>query len=192
MERTGATGRPGEYFSLNPRVDDIPERFAYDAQGVKVLRMGRLKRGGAGCLCPENAFIMALMSHLVFQNDQDVVLDMEAGVEHLGRGTAQGVDALIVVVEPGQKSIQTAFEVRRLAGDLALHRIGVVINKFRSSEELQSIESRVHPLPVIGRIPFDEGIAACDLRGECPYIGSEQQRQCADEILSNVSGLIQR
>lgn len=191
MERTGATGRPGEYFSLNPRVDDIPERYALEADGVKVLRMGRLKRGGAGCLCPENAFIMALMSHLVFQDSQDVVLDMEAGVEHLGRGTAQGVDALLVVVEPGQRSIQTAFEVRRLATDIAIRRLGVVVNKFRTPEELQSIERQLEPLPVLGRIPFDEAIAASDLRGECPYNGSHKQRQYVDEILSNVSKLIQ-
>ena len=110
---SGASDAPGQLFSLNPRVADIPERYAVDAGGVKLLRMGRLKKGGAGCLCPENAFVRSLLSHLVFQTGQMVILDMEAGVEHLGRGTARGVDAMLVVVEPGLRSIQTAFSVKK-------------------------------------------------------------------------------
>jgi len=186
-KRTGASGQPGQYFSLNPKVDDIPEKYAASVDGVKLLRMGRLKKGGAGCLCPENAFVRALMSHLVFQQRQAVILDMEAGIEHLGRGTAQGVDALLVVVEPGRRSIQTAHLVKRLAGDLGIRTVAVVINKYRSQEELQQVEQQVSPLPVVGRIPYDEAVAASDLQGACPYTGSERQRGWIVELLSGIS-----
>jgi len=186
MERAGASGAPGQLFSLNPKVDDIPERYAVDAGGVKLLRMGRLKKGGAGCLCPENAFVRSLLSHLVFQTGQVVILDMEAGVEHLGRGTARGVDAMLVVVEPGLRSIRTAFSVKKLAADLGIRNIGVVINKYRNEEELERIEKQVAPLPIVGGIPYDEAIAASDLRGVCPYDGSPEQRRWVEQILSRI------
>ena len=186
MERTGATGAPGQLFSLNPKVDDIPERYAVEAGGVKLLRMGRLKKGGAGCLCPENAFVGALMSHLVWQADQVVILDMEAGVEHLGRGTARGVDMMLVVVEPGLRSVQTAFLVQKFAADIGIRNLGVVINKYRTKKELEQIQERISPLPVIGRIPYDQTIAASDLEGICPYNGSREQRQWVEDVLSHI------
>jgi len=119
-ERTGARGGGGEFFTLNPRVDDIPERYAVDADGVKLLRMGRLAQGGGGCFCPENAFLKNLLAYLFFSDDQTVILDMEAGVEHLGRGTAQGVDRMLVVVEPGRRSIATARTIKQYAADIGL------------------------------------------------------------------------
>ena len=186
MERTGASGAPGQLFSLNPKVDDIPERYAVDAGGVKLLRMGRLKKGGAGCFCPENAFLRSLLSHLVFQTGQVVILDMEAGVEHLGRGTARGVDAMLVVVEPGRRSIQTAFSVKKHAADIGIRNLGAVINKYRTEEELERIEEQISPLPVMGRIPYDETIAASDLQGTCPYTGSPEQRRWVEQILSRI------
>lgn len=186
-ERTGASGGPGQLFSLNPKVDDIPERYAVQVGGVKLLRMGRLKKGGAGCFCPENAFVRSLLSHLVFQPDQVLILDMEAGIEHLGRGTARGVDMMLVVVEPGQRSIQTAFSVQECAADIGIDELGVVINKYRSEKEAERIQAQVSPLRVIGKIPFDETIAASDLEGVCPYTGSEQQRRWVEQMLSCVT-----
>ena len=187
QERTGATGAPGQLFSLNPKVDDIPERYSVEADGVKLLRMGALKKGGAGCFCPENAFLRSLLSHLVLGTDQVVILDMEAGIEHLGRGTAVGMDMMLIVVEPGLRSVQTAFLVRRAAADIGVHRLGVVVNKYRTDRELEQIQEHCSPLPVVGKIPYDETIAASDLAGVCPYTGSDQQRRWVAEMLSQIA-----
>jgi len=87
-ERTGAKpGTMGGFFTLNPRVDDIPDRFSVVHRGIRLLQMGGLKKGGSGCLCPENALLKSLMAHLLLDRSEVVILDMEAGVEHLGRGT---------------------------------------------------------------------------------------------------------
>jgi CO dehydrogenase maturation factor len=186
-ERTGVKNGGGQFFSLTPKVDDIPERYSVEVGGIKLLRMGALKKGGSGCLCPENAFIRSLLAHLVFQRDQVVILDMQAGIEHLGRGTARGVDMMLVVVEPGRRSIQTAFAVKGLAADIGIEKLGVVINKYNSLDELAAIEKAVSPLPVVGRIPYDEAVSASDLKGVCPYEGTPQQRQWVQDILANIA-----
>ncbi|MHC5034586.1 MAG: ATP-binding protein [Planctomycetota bacterium] len=185
-ERTGAKGSGGEFFSLNPRVDDVPERYSVAADGIKLLRMGRLAKGGAGCFCPENAFLKNLLAHLFFQEDAVVVLDMEAGVEHLGRGTAQGVDKMLVVVEPGQRSIQTAHTIRQYAADIGIEDIGIIVNKFRSDDELQAIERQLGGLTVVGRIPYNDAIAAADLAGRCPYLGTEAQKSAIGDLLEAI------
>lgn len=186
-ERTGAKGSGGEFFTLNPKVDDIPERYAVDVGGVKLLRMGRLAKGGGGCFCPENAFLKNLLAYLFFSDDQTVILDMEAGVEHLGRGTAQGVDRMLVVVEPGRRSIQTALTIKQYAADIGVNDVGVIINKYRSEDELRSIESELTGLPVVGRIPYDEFIAGADLKGVCPYRGTEDQKRLVQELLRGLA-----
>ena len=185
-ERTGASGASGQLFCLNPKVDDIPERCAVEADGVKVLRMGGFKKGGTGCFCPENAFLRSLLSHLVLRAGQVVILDMEAGIEHLGRGTARGMDMMLVVVEPGRRSVQTAFFVKRAAADIGITSLGVVVNKYKTDQELAEIQQHVSPLPVVGTIPYDEAIAASDLKGVCPYTGSEAQRRWMDDMLSRI------
>ena len=104
-ERTGAKpGSGAPFFKLNPRVDDIPERFSVKIDGIRLLIMGTVKSGGGGCMCPESALLKSLMSHLLFRESDVVIMDMDAGVEHIGRGTAQAVDILIIVVEPGRRS----------------------------------------------------------------------------------------
>jgi CO dehydrogenase maturation factor len=185
-ERTGVKSSGG-FFSLTPKVDDIPARYAVDAGGVKLIRMGRLKKGGTGCMCPENAFVRSLLAHLVFEKDSVLILDMEAGVEHLGRGTAQGVDMMLVVVEPGKRSIQTALAVRNLAADIGIKRVGVVINKYRSRDEMEAIAKQLGPLPIVGRLPYDENIASSDLDGVCAYRGTAEHRRWADEILEGIA-----
>lgn len=188
-ERTGSGG-PGQYFSLNPRVDDIPERFSVEANGVKLLRMGRLKKGGGGCMCPENAFVRSLMSHLVFQQDQAIVLDMEAGVEHLGRGTAQGVDVMLVVVTPGRRSIQTARQIRDLAAQIGVQHVAAVINRYMPEQDLDLVEQQLDGIPVVGKIPYDEQIAAADIERTCPYTGSAKQSEWIGSLLASISSLI--
>lgn len=157
---------------------------------MKLLRMGRLKKGGGGCMCPENAFVRSLMNHMVFQQGQDVLMDMEAGVEHLGRGTARGVDMMLAVVNPGQKSIQTAHNIRELAGEIGVDNLAVIINRYHSDREVDAVRESLRNLPVIGTFPHDENIAAADIKGECPYTGSAGQANWAGDIMKNVTQIL--
>ncbi len=112
-ERTATSeGTFNKMFKLNPKVDDIPEKYCKEHNGVGLLTLGTVDTGGTGCVCPEHVLLKRLCSHLILQSNDVVVMDMEAGIEHLGRGTAQGVDAFIVVVEPGERSLQTYRKVK--------------------------------------------------------------------------------
>src|SRR5512139_677592 len=143
-ERTGAQpGTIGGWFKLNPKVDDIPENFSITHRGVRLLRLGTVRGGGAGCLCPENALLKALVTHLLLRGGQTLILDMEAGVEHLGRGTAGSVDAFIIVVEPGLRSLGTAEQIRYLASEIGIKRIFVVANKTRGLEDEEFVRQHV-------------------------------------------------
>jgi CO dehydrogenase maturation factor len=165
-ERTGARkGEFGGYFKMNPRVDDIPERFSVDAEGVRLVVMGSVDAGGSGCVCPESVLLKALVTHLLLRSDQFVVLDMEAGVEHLGRGTAQAVDALVVVIEPGQRSMQTARTIQRLARDLGITRLLVVANKVHSDEEAGALERTLDDMEFLGVLPYSEAVQRAELEG---------------------------
>ncbi|MFH1625420.1 MAG: AAA family ATPase, partial [Pseudomonadota bacterium] len=124
-ERTGVKpGTSGGFFTLNPKVDDIPEKYWVEQDGVRLMIMGTVKKGGGGCVCPESVLVRALISHLLLARDEVVIIDMEAGVEHLGRATAKAVDMLTVVVEPGKRSIETAFRIRTLAKDIGIEKVG--------------------------------------------------------------------
>ncbi len=163
-ERTGA--RPGQsapFFKLNPRVDDIPENYSAKLNGIKLMVMGRVKRGGTGCYCPEGALLQALLSHLILQRNEVVILDMAAGIEHLTRGTARAVDKLIVVVEPGHRSIETARTIRKLAQDLGVNNIAAVGNKIKNTPEKDFITSSLPEFEFLGFIPYDPAIIAADL-----------------------------
>jgi CO dehydrogenase maturation factor len=164
-ERTGAEpGTPGGFFSLNPRVDDIPDRFSVSHQGIRFLRLGTVESGGSGCICPESALLRALVTHLLLYNEEMLILDMEAGVEHLGRATAQAVDAFIVVVEPGQRSLQTAARVEQLAGDIGITRVYAVGNKVRGESDRAFIREN-SPVPVLGYLSANPELTEADLHG---------------------------
>lgn len=169
-ERTGAKkGEIGGFFKLNPRVDDIPERFAVSADGIRILSMGTVSGGGTGCLCPENALLRSLVTHLLLRRDEVLVLDMEAGVEHLGRGTASAVDAFIVVVEPGRRSLQTARSIYDLAGDLGIERVYVVGNKVMSEADEAFIAEQLPDFEVLGFLPADPQAIEADRTGEAVF-----------------------
>ena len=143
LERTEAKDQgAGLMFKLNPAVDDLPERFAVDARGVRLLVLGTVELGGKGCMCPEGTVLKALMQHLLLRLPDDVILDMEAGLEHLGRASARGVDAMIAVVEPGMRSVQTATRSQRLAADIGIRRTFVVANKIRDRARESRCSSR--------------------------------------------------
>jgi CO dehydrogenase maturation factor len=170
QERTGAKpGNFGTFFKLNPKVDDIPEQFSIRKDGIQLLVMGTVKKGGSGCLCPEGALLKSLMSHLVLGRSEVVIMDMDAGVENLGRGTAKGVDAFIIVVEPGQRSFQTARAIRDLAKDLGVKRCYIVGSKTRDDGERQFIIDNLHDFKVLGFVNYHSEIAEADRLGKSAF-----------------------
>ena len=171
-ERTGtdnSAGNMGKFFKLNPRVDDIPDRFSLEKNGVKLLSMGNVEKGGGGCVCPESVMLKQLISHLVIARDEVVIMDMEAGLEHLGRGTAGMMDRFIVVTEPGERSIQTFEKLKPLAAELGIKKINVAANKLRGPEDEDFIKSRISEDELLGFIHYSEECAIADRKGTSPF-----------------------
>jgi CO dehydrogenase maturation factor len=169
-ERTGAKpGTVGGFFTINPRVDDIPERFSVEQRGVRLLEMGAVDIGGSGCICPESAMLKTLFTHLLFRKDDILLLDMYAGVEHLGRATVDFVDAMLVVVEPTRRSLGTAAQIKRLAADIGLTRLWLVGNKIRNAEEAAFLRTETPELPVLGFLPADLAVQEADRLGVAVY-----------------------
>ncbi len=174
-ERTGAKpGKAGSFFKLNPKVDDLPEKYSLKYNGIRLMVMGRIKQGGTGCYCPENALLQALITHLLLGRDEVVILDMEAGVEHLGRATAKAVDKLIVVVEPGRRSIETAQRIDKLAKEIGLPNIAIVANKVRSQADREFLTSNLPGFEFLGFIPYDQAIVDADLTNRSVLDSSER------------------
>lgn len=167
-ERTGAT-KDNLFYKLNPQVSDIPDTYAKEVNGVKLLVMGTVETGGSGCVCPEHVMLKAVLSALSFRRDDVVIMDMEAGLEHLGRGTASVMDQFIVVVEPGARSIQTYQKVRQLAADIGVHQVRVVGNKIRGDADRQFIESRIPAEDILGFISYNAEVIDADRNGLSPY-----------------------
>ena len=169
-ERTESKpGSMGGYFKLNPKVDDLPEKYFLEKEGVRLMVMGTVQKGGGGCVCPENVLVRTLVTHLLLRKGEVVILDMEAGIEHLGRATAQAVDKLIVVVEPGQRSLEVARRIHRLAGDIGLKNIGLVGNKVRGERDEEFLRSHMAAFPFLGFVPYDPRIVEADLAGKPSY-----------------------
>lgn len=182
-ERTGAKpGTMGGFFTLNPKVDDIPDRFSATHRAIRLLQMGGVKKGGGGCLCPENALLKSLMAHLLLERSEVVILDMEAGVEHLGRGTAKAVDAFLIVVEPGRRSLQTARLIRDLAFDLGVPRLYLVGNKVRHEEDRGFIDRNSPGLPLLGCLSADPKVIEADLNGMAVFDAAPQVVEEARDI----------
>ena len=182
-KRTGARpGQMGGFFSLNPRVDDIPDRFSAAHRGIRLLVLGTVQRGGAGCICPESALLKNLVRHLFVGHSEAIIMDMEAGIEHLGRGTAGAVDAFIVVVEPGQRSLQTARAIKRLAADIGIPNVYVVGNKIRSSRDEEFIVEHLPGDKVLGFLPFSEAAIEADMNGVAIFDADDRLVAKAREI----------
>ena len=171
-ERTGASGA-GKFFKLNPKVDDIPEMFARTRNGVKLLVMGTVDVAGGGCVCPEHVVLKRLISHLMLKSDDVVIMDMEAGLEHLGRGTAENMEQFVVVIEPGARSIQTYKNVKRLATQLGIKKVRVVANKVRDKEDEDFIKARIPAEDLLGFIHYNTDVIDADRKGKSPYDFSE-------------------
>ncbi|MGD8997158.1 MAG: P-loop NTPase [Anaerolineae bacterium] len=183
-ERTGAKpGTSGGFFTMNPRVDDIPERFSVSHRGIRFLRLGTIDIGGSGCICPESALLKALVTHLLLYRDEMLVLDMEAGVEHLGRATAQAVDAFLVVLEPGRRSLTTAERVQQLAQDLGITHVYAVGNKIRGEQDRAFLKEQ-SPVPVLGYLSSNPELTNADMRGEGIYDAAPQSVQEVRELVA--------
>lgn len=186
-ERTGVRpGTVGGFFKMNPKVDDLPESLSSERDGVRLLIMGTIKKGGGGCVCPESVLLKALMNHLVLYQKDAVVMDMEAGIEHLGRGTAQGVDRLVIVVEPGRRSIETAAKVRQLTADLGLQKVVAVGSKVRNEKEREFLMNNLDGIPLVGILPFSEEIAAADLESRPPALDDPVIYKAIEEIAASL------
>lgn len=190
MERTGAQpGTFGGYFKMNPRVDDIPERYAAESpSGVKLLVMGTVEKGGSGCVCPESVLLKNLIQHLLLSQDDAVIMDMEAGVEHLGRATSRAVNVLLVIVDAGSRSHYAARKIRDLAADLGVTNIKVIGNRIRSAEERESLKKAMSDFDIIGFMPEDEAIREADRHAALPYPDIGQAPAGLMEIVEKVLG----
>lgn len=169
VERTGHAGGYGGFFKLNPTVDDLPESLSVTHAGVKILSLGAIEHGGSGCVCPEHALLRALMTHILVLRDDVVVMDMEAGVEHLGRGTADSVDCLVIVVEPGQRSLETGRQIERLAADLGIRRLAYVGSKVGSAEDLAFLRAALPAEQFMGALSLSPALQRADREGRAPY-----------------------
>lgn len=188
-ERTGAKpGTVGGFFTINPRVDDLPERFSVTHRGVRLLEMGSVDLGGSGCICPESAMLKTLFTHLLFRNDDILLLDMYAGVEHLGRATVDFVDAMIVVVEPTRRSLGTAAQIKKLANDIKLDRLYLVGNKVRNEDEAKFLEAETPGLPVLGFLPADLKVQEADRLGIPVYDHVPSLKEAAGKIVDKLAG----
>jgi CO dehydrogenase maturation factor len=164
-ERTGARPGAGGMFRLNPDVSDVVDSCGMDVGGVTLLRMGTVERGGSGCMCSEGTFLKAFMRHLLVEREDVAVLDMEAGIEHLGRGTAENVDVFVVVVEPGARAVQTAQTVRRLAADIGVKDIVAIGNRVRSQADEEFLRDALDGIDLIGTLPDSDEIRDADRDG---------------------------
>ncbi len=165
-QRTGVKpGQPGSLFKLNPRVDDIPDTYSKMHDGIRLMVMGKVKRGGSGCYCSENTLLQALITHLLVVNNEVVILDMAAGIEHLSRATAKAVDKLLVVVEPGRKSLETALRIKQLASDIGIVNIAAVGNKIRNPGDIDFLTSNLPGFVFLGFLPFDSSITEAEISG---------------------------
>jgi len=168
QERTGIEkGSIGAYFKLNPDVQDLPEKYWLEVPGsqnskaVKLLVLGGITQAGTGCACPEGAFLKALLTHTILHRNEVVLVDLAAGVEFMGRASIQGIDALVVVAEPGSRSIETANNIADMGRQLGVKYIAAVANKITDESLLEHIKGRLK-IPVIAAVSYDPAVQQAD------------------------------
>jgi CO dehydrogenase maturation factor len=188
-ERTGAKDAYGGYFKLNPKVDDIPEEYSTKIGSIRLLTLGGVSRGGQGCMCPAASLIKALLTHLILGSDDALIMDMDAGIEHLGRATTKSMDALLVVIDEGPWSVHTAHRVRALAKDIGLNSLAAVVNRVQPSTDLEAIRSSLDGIPIVGTIPYDHRLFAGIVRGaDYPELNPTE---VLTDFLPNIDSILQ-
>jgi CO dehydrogenase maturation factor len=190
-ERTGSTSDEyGKFFKLNPTVNDLPEKYSISNNGLRLMTLGTIKRGGGGCACPEGVMLKALLNHLILQRDEVVIVDMEAGIEHLGRASIRAVTGLIVVVEPGKRSIQTAFQVKKLAADLGIKTVYAVGNKVMNERHSEFLKKELGDIPLLGTISYCDKLIELDLKGEAAFSNNEQLLSEVRKIITKLKEFV--
>lgn len=187
-ERTGTTlgEAAGNFFKLNPRVSDLPDRFSQVHQGIRLLLLGAVQQGGSGCICPASALLKQLVRHVMLQRDEVVLLDLYAGVEHLGRGTAESVDVMLAVAEPTHRSLRTVMQIKVLAADIGIDNLLLVGNKATSANDLAFFHDNAPDIPVIGCLSASAEVAVADRSGQVLY---ELDPQMASSVASIAEGI---
>ena len=169
-QRTGAKkGAVGQYFKMNPQVADLPERYSKEIEGVKLLVLGSIDQAGSGCACPEGAFLKALLSHSILHRKEMILVDLEAGVEFLGRASVQGVDALVVVLEPGRRSIETALNIKKMAEEMSIKHIGCIINKIVEDSQIEVVKEQLGGMFILGGLKYDTSVQEADLQRQAVF-----------------------
>jgi len=190
-ERTGAkVDQYGQVFKLNPDVSDVAEKFGFSHNGIELLVLGAVRRGAGGCACPENVFIKALVNDLVLYKDETLIMDMEAGIEHLGRATASCVDVMIIVVEPGQRSLDCAHNIIRMSKEIGINNFIIAGNKITNGEdrrfiskEFTQINEDTENIKEIFFLPYSESIRNCDRDGVSVLDGMNKEERAVIENL---------
>ncbi|MDH4240897.1 MAG: AAA family ATPase [Phycisphaerae bacterium] len=178
-ERTGTDREAiGAYFKLNPKVSDLPQKHWVEVNGVKLLVLGAITQAGGGCACPEGTFLKALLTHTILQRQEIVLVDLAAGVEFMGRASVQSVDAFVVVVEPGGRSIETANNVAKMARELGIKNVAAIANKITENTQTDVIQSLLKDVALLGSIPYSRSVQEADLEfkpvfSACPELVEE-------------------
>ncbi|OHB75532.1 MAG: hypothetical protein A2Z25_07470 [Planctomycetes bacterium RBG_16_55_9] len=190
-ERTG-TGKDavGVYFTLNPKVSDLPEKYWYRTNGLKLLVLGAITQAGAGCACPEGAFLKALLTHTLLQREEVVLVDLAAGVEFMGRASVQGIDAIILVVEPGSRSIETAVNMTRMARKLGIKRVAAIANKVTETSQIEVIRSQLDDVILLGSLGYSKLLQQADLARAAVFDADAQVTEELKRAKDRLSGLL--
>lgn len=170
VESKTSTGYSGVY-RLSFTVEDIISDYAVSTPlNVSLIVMGTVKAMEAGCMCAPNSVIRAMLRHLIVERDEAVVLDLEAGVEHIGRGTARQVDALLIVADSNLKSLETAKHIFDLASKAGMQHLYLIGNRVMNKVQEEAIKSfaEKNGLSILALIPFDPKITEADMLGETP------------------------
>ena len=169
-ERTGAgKDTVGAYFRLNPKVSDLPEKYWLKVDGLKLLVLGGITQAGTGCACPEGAFLKALLTNTILQRQEVVLVDLAAGPEFMGRASVQGIDALVVVVEPGSRSIETAINIARMAKELGIKQVAAIINKVTDAGQVETVKSQLADMPILANIRYYPAVQEADLQRKAVF-----------------------
>lgn len=192
-ERTGAkAGQFGQLFKMNPRVEDIPEEFSLSFRGIRLLVMGGVQKGGEGCACPENVLLRKLLSEIVLNRGEVVIMDMEAGIEHLGRGTSRAIDKMVIVVEPGLRSLQTAQKIMKLSRDIGIQSFGIVVNKIQDESQKHWVFRHIPESLILGTLSYNKSIPQAELN-EKPLVDvlDDELKKEMDVIFEKLNNPIQ-
>ncbi len=175
--------RDGPFYRLNPKVSDLPERFMRQKGNIKLMVLGAIQQGGAGCACADNAVLRTLLNILLLSPNEDIVIDMEAGVEHLGRGTIASVDHLLIVIQPYRGSLETASKILALGKDLKINHLGIVANQVHGLEDLNYIQDYSGVKP-IGVFPDSDEVREAERTGAPIYNADSTFGKSARDLLN--------